>query len=163
MASARRPSSNAARMRVEDTVWPQPFDIAGRPRAEGKVIAAEKFPRTEAVDEHLLHEIFRRQTAEGIERRFLILLDAQGRNAGVLLRQREDAPALQGAAVGQLKGKGGGSQALFCGTSRSRAQHGTVTAVDAVKIAERHGTALRGVDRRQALVDLHWLSAPFAK
>ena len=142
---------------------PQPFNIAGRPRAEGKVIAAEKFSRRKAVNKHLLHKILRRQAAEGIERRFLILLDAQPRDAGVLLRQREDAPALQGTAGGQLKGKGGGSQALFCSAGRSRAQHGAVAAVNAVKIAERHGTALRGVDRRQALVDLHWLSAPFAK
>ena len=142
---------------------PQPFNIAGRPRAEGKVIAAEKFSRRKAVNKHLLHKILRRQAAEGIERRFLILLDAQGRDAGVLLRQREDAPALQRTAGGQLKGKRGGSQAFFCGTGRSRAQHGAVAAVNAVKIAQRHGTALRGVDRRQALVDLHWLSAPFAK
>ena len=56
----------------------QPLDVARRPCAEGEVIAAEQLPRTEAVDEHLLHEIFRRQAAEGIERRFLILLDAQG-------------------------------------------------------------------------------------
>ena len=143
--------------------FPQPLDIAGRPCAEGKVITAEKFSRRKAVNKHLLHKILRRQAAERIKGCLLIFLDAQPRDAGVLLRQREDAPALQGAAVGQFKGKGGGSQALFCGTGRSRAQHGAVAAVDAVKVAERHGTALRGVDRRQALVDLHWLSAPFAK
>ena len=49
------------------------------------------------------------------------------------------------------------------GILHGRVHHGAVAAVNAVKIAERHGTALRGVDRRQALVDLHWLSAPFAK
>ena len=38
---------------------PQPFDIAGRPRAEGKVIAAEKLPRRKAVNKHPLHKILR--------------------------------------------------------------------------------------------------------
>ena len=126
-------------------------------KSEGKVITAEKFSRRKAVNKHLLHKILRRQAAERIKGCLLIFLDAQPRDAGVLLRQREvvdkgvfckDFLGVIGMLMKE-RIRGGNSSA--------------VAAVDAVKVAERHGTALRGVDRRQALVDLHWLSAPFAK
>ncbi len=96
LASSRRPSSNAARMRVEDTVCrlilghrhdmhadaegfaqlPQPFDIARRAGSEGEVIAAEQFLGVEALHQHRLDKILRRQGAELVKRGFLVFFDA---------------------------------------------------------------------------------------
>ena len=58
---------------------------------------------------------------------------------------------------------GAGLATAACAALLAAAVLGAVAAVYAVKVAERHGTALRGVDGRQALVNLHWLSVPFAK
>ena len=81
----------------------------------------------------------------------------------VLLRQREDAPALQRTAGGQLKREGRSGQAAGPGAFDGSPQHSAVAAVNAVKIAERHSTALRGVDGRQTLINLHWAVSPFRK
>ena len=108
-------------------------------------------------------KILGRERAELLKRRFQILGDAQLSHAGVLLRQREDAPALQAVVTGQLKGKGGGGQAVVCRVVGGGAQHGAVPAVYAVKIPQRNGTSLRGGNRGQGLVNLHGRSVPFAK
>ena len=124
---------------------------------------------------HDYAEIFKKRFSEGLSIRKTA--DALQMNRGaverrqsvlylafaVLLRQREDAPALQRTAGGQLKREGRSGQATGPGAFDGCPQHSAVAAVDAVKIAERHSTALRGVDGRQPLINLHWAVSPFRK
>ena len=143
--------------------FPQPFDIARRAGPEGEVIAAEQLLGVEALHQHRLDKILGREGAELVKGGFLVFLDAQGRHAGVLLAQRQDAPAFQRAAHRQFKRESCGGQAVGFGAVNRRTQHGAVAAVDTVKVAQRHRASLGCADGRQALVYLHWAVIPFRK
>ena len=131
--------------------------------AKGKVVAAEDRLCMEAVHQHTADKILRREGAELLKGWLPILGDAQLGHAGVLLRQREDTPALQAVVAGQLKGKSSGSQAMLRRIGNGSAQHGAVPGVYAVKIPQRNGTVLRGGGWGQGVVNLHGRSVPFAK
>ena len=130
-----------------DAVWPaergQHRRVAGASAAEPKVRPGTDGPRPHAAAQDTLDKLLRRQVADIVKIKQTDGLDAQRSQAAEPLLDREDVgPSLGGQPLtGKAEGKYGQRQAIFLCLPAGGSDNGGMAGMDAVKIAQRSGTA----------------------